>query len=233
MRVIEWGLLAALASPLSWAMEMDAMPVGYLGFDRLEQRFHGNDTQLAWELEGWYGSDTHKLVLKNEGARDAGGPTTSSHTELLYRRMFSDFFDWQAGVAHDDQPGPARSHALVGIKGLAPQWFEVEGNLLVSERGDPSLRLEAEYQVLLTQRLVLEPRLEYDLALADDRDLDRGAGSGTLEAGLRLHWRVTPAFSPYLGYEWERTHGRSGDWLRAAGEPDEEGAWVLGLRFWL
>lgn len=64
--------------------------------------------------------------------------------------------------------------------------------------------------MLLTQRLVLEPRLEYDLALADDRDLDRGAGSGTLEAGLRLHWRVTPAFSPYLGYEWERTHGRSG-----------------------
>ncbi|CAN7415558.1 copper resistance protein B [Aquipseudomonas alcaligenes] len=232
MRSIKWGLLAALASPAALAMDMDAMPVGYFGFDRLESRFHGDDAQLAWEAEGWYGTDLHKLVLKNEGVRDAGGPTVDSETQLLYRRMVSDFFDWQAGLRHDDQPGPSRSYGVLGLKGLAPQWFEVEANLFLSERGDPSLRLEAEYELLLTRSLVLEPRLEYDLALADDHDLGRGAGGSTLETGLRLHWRLAPDFSPYIGYEWERTYGRSGDWLRQEGEADEVGAWVVGLRAW-
>ena len=100
------GLLAVLTSPAALAMDMDAMPVGYFGFDRLESRLHGNDAQLAWEAEGWYGTDLHKLVLKSEGLRDAGGPTVDSETQLLYRRMASEFFDWQAGLRHDDQPGP-------------------------------------------------------------------------------------------------------------------------------
>ena len=60
-----------------------------------------------------------------------------------------------------------------------------------------------------------------------------GAGGSTLEAGLRLNYRVSPQFSPYVGYVWEKTYGRSGDWLREEGEHDEEGAWVLGLKFWL
>ncbi|UVE16183.1 copper resistance protein B [Pseudomonas sp. LS44] len=235
MRINERVLAGVLIGlPLSaLAMEMDDMPVGHFAVDRLEQRFHGDDQQLAWEAEGWYGNDRHKLVLKSEGERDAGGPTQSSQTQLLYRREASTFFDWQAGLRYDDQSGPQRSYAVLGLKGLAPQWIELDANLFVSEQGDPSLRVEAEYEWLLSQRWVLEPKLEYDLAMADDRDLDIGAGGSTLEAGLRLHYRITPAFSPYVGYQWEKTYGRSSDWLREAGEDDEEGAWVVGLRFWL
>lgn len=217
------------------AMEqhMDAMPVAKLAVDHLEQRFDGDDQALSWELEGTYGNDLHKAVLKSSGERADGGPTDSSETQLLYRRQASEFFDWQAGVRHDDQPGPSRSYAVLGLKGLAPQWIELDTNLFVSERGDASLRVEAEYELLLTRRWVLEPKLEYDLALDDDRELGIGAGGSTLETGLRLNYRVSPQFSPYVGYVWEKTYGRSGDWLRAEGEHDEEGAWVLGLRFWL
>ncbi|CAD5110293.1 copper resistance protein B [Zestomonas carbonaria] len=233
MRITDLTAAAMLVSLPALAMDMDDMPVGYFAFDHLEQRFAGDDQRLAWEAEGWYGTDFHKLVLNSTGERDAGGPTESSETRLLYRRELSEFFDWQAGIRYDDQPGPSRSHAVLGLKGLAPQWIELDANLFLSERGDPSLRLEVEYELLLTQRWVLEPKLEYDLALGDDRDLDIGAGGSTLETGLRLHYRVTPAFSPYVGYTWEKTYGRSGGLLRAAGEDDEESAWVVGLRFWL
>lgn len=233
MRATDYAAFGLLISLPAAAMDMDDMPVGHFVVDQLEQRFDGDDQHLAWEAEGWYGTDRHKLVLKSRGERDAGGPTEASETQLLYRREASEFFDWLAGLRYDDQPGPSRTHAVLGVKGLAPQWIELDANLFLSERGDPSLRVEAEYELLLTQRWVLEPKLEYDLALADDRDLGIGAGGSTLEAGLRLHYRVTPAFSPYVGYQWEKTYGRSGDWLRAAGEDDEEGAWVVGLRFWL
>jgi len=82
------------------AMEqhMDAMPVAKLAVDHLEQRFDGDDQALSWELEGTYGNDLHKAVLRSSGERADGGPTESSETQLLYRRMASEFFDWQAGV---------------------------------------------------------------------------------------------------------------------------------------
>ena len=104
-------LLGLLLSTPAMAMEqhMDAMPVAKLAVDHLEQRFDGDDQALAWELEATYGNDLHKAVLKSSGERGEGGPTDSSETQLLYRRMASEFFDWQAGLRHDDQPGPARS----------------------------------------------------------------------------------------------------------------------------
>jgi copper resistance protein B len=205
--------------------------VGHFGFDRLESRQDG-DHALDWEAEGWYGTDARKVVFKSRGSREAGGPTMASETQLLYRASATAFFDWQAGLRYDDQPGPSRSYAVLGMQGLAPQWFEVNADLFVSERGDPSLRLELENELPLTRRLFLAPKLEYNLALGDDRDLNVGAGGSGLEVGLRLRYRVTPAFEPYLGYEWEKRYGRTGDWLREAGEGDEEGAWVAGVRFW-
>lgn len=237
---IEWMLAGVLASPAALAMgpEMDAMPVASLSVDQLEQRFDGGEQHLAWEVEGWYGNDLHRLVLQNRGERDENGRERSSETLLLYRRMASEFFDWQVGLRHDDQAepghkGPKRSYAVLGFTGLAPQWIELDTKLFVSERGDPSLRIESEYELRLSQRWVLEPKLEYQLALADDRALGVGAGGSELEVGLRLHYRINPQFSPYVGYQWAKTYGRSGDLTRAAGEDDEEGAWVVGLRFWL
>lgn len=220
-----------LALPAESA-EMDDMPMGSLLIQRLESRFRGNDQALGWEAQGWYGTDYQKLRLKLEGERDAGGPTSDNEVQLLYQRMVADFWDWQVGMRHDDQPGPARSYAVLGIQGMAPQWFEVDANLFLSERGDPSLRLESEYELLLTQRLILEPSLEYNLALADDRDIGVGAGGSELEAGLRLRYELRREFAPYVGYVWSKTYGRSGDIARAEGESDEEGYWVAGVRMW-
>ena len=125
--ITKLALGLAVVTPVQ-AMEqhMDAMPVAKLAVDHLEQRFDGDDQALSWELEGTYGNDLHKAVLKSSGERADGGPTDSSETQLLYRRQASEFFDWQAGIRHDDQPGPARSYAVLGLKGLAPQWIEVD-----------------------------------------------------------------------------------------------------------
>ncbi|SDN77304.1 copper resistance protein B [Pseudomonas jinjuensis] len=234
MKGISWVACVAalgLALPVEGA-EMDDMPLGSLLIQRLESRLHGNDHALAWEAQGWYGTDYRKLRLKLEGERDAGGPTTDNEVQLLYQRMVADFWDLQAGVRHDDQPGPSRSYAVLGVQGLAPQWFEVDANLFVSERGDPSLRLESEYEVLLTQRLILQPSLEYNLALADDRDIGVGAGGSELELGLRLRYEIRREFAPYFGYQWNRLYGRNGDIARSEGEDDEEGQWVVGVRMW-
>ncbi|SDJ98484.1 copper resistance protein B [Pseudomonas delhiensis] len=231
--VAKVACLAALglALPVEGA-EMDDMPLGSLLLQRLESRFHGNAASLAWEAQGWYGTDYRKLRLKAEGERDAGGPTTDNEVQLLYQRLVADFWDLQAGVRHDDQPGPSRSYAVLGVQGLAPQWFEVDANLFLSERGDPSLRLESEYELLLSQRLVLQPSLEYNLALADDRATGVGAGGSELELGLRLRYEVRREFAPYVGYQWSKSYGRNGDIARAEGEKDEEGYWVAGIRLW-
>ncbi|MNZ34040.1 Copper resistance protein B precursor [compost metagenome] len=229
--------MAACAAVVGLALaaesaEMDDMPLGSLLIQRLESRFHGSDQALAWEAQGWYGTDYQKLRLKLEGERDAGGPTTDNEVQLLYQRMIADFWDLQAGVRYDDQPGPSRSYAVLGMQGLAPQWFEVDANLFLSERGDPSLRLESEYELLLTQKLILQPSLEYNLALADDRDIGVGAGGSELEVGLRLRYEIRREFAPYIGYQWSRQYGRNGDIARAEGEDDEEGMWVAGVRMW-
>jgi copper resistance protein B len=116
------------------------------------------------------------------------------------------------------------------VSGLARQWFEIDASAFVSEKGDASLRLDADYEILLTQRLILEPALTLDAALSDDKAVGTAAGFTSLETGLRLRYEIEREIAPYLGINWERKLGATADLARAAGEDPDVLSVVTGVR---
>ena len=195
--------------------------------DRLEQR---QGDASAWDLQAWAGHDTGRLWLRSEGEREHG--KTSSSIEALWGKPVDAWWDVLAGVRHDGGAGPSREWLALGVQGLAPYKFEVSATAYLGDGGRSMLKAEAEYELLLTNRLILQPSIEVELHGRDD--LRRGIGSGLAktEAGLRLRYEVRREFAPYVGYAWSHAHGRTADLRRAAAEAAFEHGWVAGLRFW-
>lgn len=198
----------------------------------LGERFEWLEGDHAlWEAQGWVGRDLDKLWIKTEGWRERS-TTQRAEVQALYSRALAPFWDLQAGVRHDTGQGTTRSYAVIGLLGLAPYWFETDLAAFVSERGDLSLRLEAEYELRFTQRLLLQPRVELNYSLADDFAAGIGKGLGESGLGLRLRYEIRREFAPYLGVEWTRVFGNTADWRRGQGLAPEEVSVVAGLRFW-
>lgn len=200
--------------------------------DQAEVRPAAGDDGYAWEGEAWYGGDINRLVLKTEGEGAVGGDLHAAEVQALYSRAISAYFQLQAGVRHDFEPGPSRSYAVIGVEGLAPYWFELEGAAFLSTKGDVSARLEGSYDLRLTQRLILQPQAELNLAAQDVPELGLGAGFTSAELGLRLRYEFRQEFAPYVGVAYERRLGETAKFARIAGDDAEEARLVLGVRAW-
>jgi copper resistance protein B len=200
--------------------------------DTFELRPDGDGDTYAWEAEGRYGGDINRLVLKTEGEGEVDGHLESAELQALYSRAVGPYFDLQAGVRHDFEPGPSRTHLTVGFEGLAPYWFEVEGAAFLSHKGDLTARFEGSYDLRLTQRLILEPRAEIGLSAQNIPALGVGSGFTDAEFGLRLRYEIRREFAPYVGVIHERSLGETADLARAAGEGVRDTRFVLGLRAW-
>lgn len=197
--------------------------------DNLEAVHTEAGTSAAYDLQGWFGRDYNRIVIKAEGdAND--GRLQEARTELLWSRAVATYWNAQVGVRSDSGLGPDRSWLAIGLQGLAPYWFEVDTAFYVSEAGHTALRLDLEYELLITQRLILQPRLEANLYGKRDPERDVGAGLADLTAGLRLRYEIRRAFAPYVGIEWAGKYGDSADFARAAGEKDKETRFVAGVR---
>jgi copper resistance protein B len=201
--------------------------------ERFEQAEDDGATSRLWEMQGWLGYDEHKLWLKLEGEYDVdANETERSEAQALYSRAIAPFWDLQAGLRRDDAGSASRNYAVIGLMGLAPYWFELDAAAFISERGDLSARLEAEYELRFTQRLLLQPRLELNYSFADDTALGVGEGMSEAGFGLRLRYEIRREFAPYLGVEWTRAYANTAALLRAAGDDPEDVRVVAGLRFW-
>ena len=209
----------------------DRAVTSYFLFNRLEAFDADEGTGFQWEGQGWIGGDINRLWLRSEGER-VGGLTESADLEVLYGRGIARWWDLVAGVRHDFKPGASQSFAAIGIQGLAPHKFEVEATAYVGERGQTAIRLEAEYELLLTNRLILQPLIEANIHGKDDPQRGIGAGLGTAEAGLRLRYEFTRKFAPYVGVTYERAYGDTADLRTAAGEERDDARIVIGLRTW-
>ncbi len=222
-------LVSAAASQAS-AAEADTPIWSLVKVDKLEYWASDEADGVAWEAQARAGTDTDKVAFKTSGEYLSDEDAFEKvETQLLYMRMATDFFDVQAGIRHDFEPDPERTYAVLGINGLAPQWFEVDANLFLSDRGDASARVEAEYDILLTQKLILQPQAEINIAFSDDRPLGIGAGFSSIEAGLRLRYEIEREFAPYVGVAWERGLGESAIRTRADGEEAERTSLVAGV----
>jgi len=186
----------------------------------------------AWEGEFRYGGDIDRLVVKSEGEGAFGHGLEKAEVQALWSRAIGPYFDLQAGVRQDFQPRPRRTYATVGFEGLAPYWFDVEGAVFLSDKGDLSARFEGSYDLRLTQRLILQPRAEANLAAQDVPELGVGAGLTDVELGLRLRYELRREFAPFVGVHYERKFGDTADLARAAGEGRDDLRVVVGLRAW-
>jgi copper resistance protein B len=201
--------------------------------DRFEYQSGEGSPALLLEGQGWWGTDENRLWIKSEIDYDLdAGSFEEAELQALWSRPIARYFDVQAGVRHDFEPGPSRTYAVAGIQGLAPYWFEVDGAVFLSEEGDLSARLEAEYEFLLTQRLVLQPRTELNFAAEDVSELETGAGLSTAELGLRLRYEFDRQFAPYVGVNWKASNGETADFVRARGEDTKTLSFVTGIRLW-
>ncbi|MCY7355494.1 MAG: copper resistance protein B [Lysobacter sp.] len=199
--------------------------------DRLEAWNDDNGTGMEWEGLGWIGTDLNRVWLRSEGER-VDGATEAADLEVLYGRSIARWWDLVAGVRHDFKPGDSQSFAAIGIQGLAPQKFEVEATAYVGESGQTALRLEAERDLLLTNRLILQPLVEGNFHGKDDPRRGIGSGLSTIEAGLRLRYEFTRKFAPYVGIVREHAFGGTADLRRADGEDVNDTRFVAGLRIW-
>lgn len=219
------------ASRAAVAHEVSGLPVFWLQADRAEYRARGGQDAYLWDVQGYYGGDLDKFWFKSEGEGNFGGELESAEVQGLWSHAIGPWWDLQAGV-RQDLTGPERTHAVVGIQGLAPYLFEVDAAAFLSTEGDITARIEAELDQRITQRLILQPRAELNLAAQDIPELGVGAGLDRAELGLRLRYEFTRQFAPYVGIEQEWKVGGSADYARAAGEDPSVTNFVFGVRFW-
>jgi len=205
-------------------MEDDPLTTMFL-MDRFEVLDNDENTRV-WEGNFWIGYDINKLYLYSEGEATSDG-LESSQNELVYSRAISPFWDAQIGLAYDKNDDASKTWAEIAISGLAPYYFESRAALLVNGAGNVGLRLDAEYEALFTQKLILTPSLEADFYTKDDAKLGIGSGLSNIEAGLRLRYEIKREFAPYIGVTWEKTFGNTRDY-----NPVDETNFLVGLRFW-
>ena len=214
-------------------MEMDdTAAFGKLVADQLEWREGEGASGPAWDVQGWYGSDYNKLWLKTEGLRLADN-TVDARAELLWDRIFSPWWSAQAGVRHDFGEGPARNWLALGVAGLAPYFFVIEATGYVGDAGRTAGRFRVAYDLLLTQRIILQPEFELNAYGKDDPERDIGAGFSDLQLGLRLRYEIRRECAPYLGVAWLQRLGKTAELVRASGQDPSVVQFLAGIRFWL
>ena len=200
-------------------------------FNRLEAFDADEGRGEEWEGQAWIGTDINKLWLRSEGER-IGGHTDTADLEVLYGRAVSPWWDVVAGVRHDFKPGASQDFAAIGVVGLAPYKFEVEATAYVGQGGQTAARVEAEYETLLTNRLILQPLVEINAYRQNDNRRGIGSGLSSAEAGLRLRYEITRQFAPYIGVVREWSFGRTADVRREEGETINDTRIVAGIRVW-
>ena len=217
--------------------ETDEIVFGKVIADQLEFRNNeGNDT-LRWDLQGWRGTDYNKFWAKLEGEDETASKAGEVELQTLYSRALAAFWDVQIGARYDRayraDSTKDRFFAVIGFQGLAPYWFDVEPALFVSEEGDVSARITSTYDVLLSQRVILQPRLEINAAASEARQYGVGEGLNDIQLGVRLRYEIRREIAPYIGIAWQKKFGDTADLARTDGGETDHVAFVAGIRLWL
>jgi copper resistance protein B len=209
----------------------DRQVVAHLIADQLEGRLGPGGADLRWDAQAWAGPDEYRIRLRTEGERTSGGRVQDGQTELMASKPVSTFWDVQAGGRYDLDSGPGRGWGAIGVQGLAPGRFDVEATAYFGQMG-AAARLRASVDLLLTNRLILQPEAELEAYGRDDPARRIGAGVSDLDAGLRLRYEISRKFAPYLGVTWAKRFGRTAELVRASGASADEVRLAAGVRAW-
>lgn len=205
--------------------------LGMMLLDQLEYSYsaHGNSEFI--DGQAWYGKNFEKLWVKAEG-EVSRGRLSDLRSEALWDHAIATYWSTQLGVRHDFGVAPDRTWAAFGVQGLVPYWFDTQAMLYVGEGGRTAARLELEYEDLLTQKLILQPKVEFNLYGRDDPQRAIGAGLSDAEFALRLRYEIQRQIAPYIGIVYRQRYGHTADFVRARGEQADDLQSVVGLHAW-
>ena len=214
------------------AYEVGGMGYSLVTIDLLEVGFQRGEESYRFEGEAFTGGNINRFGVKFEGEGAFGERIDDLELQALYSRAIAPYWNLQAGVRYDIKPDPSRTYLVGGVEGIAPYWFKVNAAGFVSNKGEVRARVEASYDQRITQSLILQPRIEANIAFQDIRALGVGSGLTDFEAGLRLRYEIEQEIAPYLGVEWRKQIGATARFSRVSGDDPETISFVAGIRIW-
>lgn len=230
--------LPNLAPRAAWPSPVDDEEKLFFGlFDLLEYQRIRDFNAVRWDFLGWYGGDRQRWWIKSEGEQySRSGAGGEADLQALYGKLISPFFDLQAGArveTHFEQNAKVtRGFAVIGLQGLSPYRFDLEPALFLSTTGKVSGRATASYDLLATQRLILQPRAETEFAFQEDRSFGVNRGFNDVEVGLRIRYEVRREFAPYFGVSWRRSFDLTAARVQREGGLSSQVEFVFGVRAW-
>ncbi|MFQ5537457.1 MAG: copper resistance protein B [Gemmatimonadota bacterium] len=211
-------------------------PYGYALFDILEVAPGLDDRPARWDMIAFYGKQYQRLWIKSEGDISTLSRSGEFDLQALYSRVFAPYWEVQVGgrveVDYEGEDLRSRGHLVLGLEGLAPYWFELEPSIYISENGDVSAEFAGSLDLFVTQRLLLQPRLDVFAAVQEVPEWGISSGLNGVGLGLRMRYEITREFAPYLGIDWQRSTGGAADLARLAGREVSRSALVAGVRMW-
>ena len=215
----------------------DGQQLTYLLFDVFEYQPKGSDSAFRWDVQGWRGGDYNRIWFKSEGERNTALKADYDiDLQLLYGRFIRRYYDFQVGVRAETQTfrgaSVSRAHAVIGLQGLVPYKYEIEPTLFISQNGDVSARFTATKDLLLTQRLIIQPRFEINGAIQRVERFTTGRGLNNIEIGMRLRYEIKRQFAPYIGISFDRSFFGTADFVRQDGGNPRQIRFVAGVRLW-
>ena len=221
----------SLVSMASHSMGRDDPLLTKVMVGQFELRNTEGSDPIVLEAQGWVGKDLNKLWVKVD-VEKVSGKTDEAELQFLYSKAIAPYWDVQVGWRHDKMPTPNRDWFAVGFQGLAPYFFEIDAAAFIGNNGQTALRLEAEYEIMLTQKLILTPEVEINAYSKDDEATGVGSGLSDIELGLRLRYEIRREFAPYIGVNWNKTYGDTANFSRDEGEDVSDTQFVVGIRAW-
>lgn len=224
-------------APKSWGKPInDEKPHSFILADILEFSPKGSDSNFRWDTEGWYGGDFNRIYFKSEGETSLTEKDYSADFQLLYGRFIKTYYTFQVGGRVETNTfrgaNATRVQAVAGIEGLRPFRYEIEALAFVDPKGNVSGRFTTSRDYLITQRLILQPRFETNLAIQKVERFKTGRGLNDIELGLRLRYAIRREFAPYIGVSYERSFFETADLVRADGGSPSQFRFVIGVRMW-
>lgn len=229
---IVYAFLGCVLSTSLYAAGMEDDPIiTKVMIDQLEKRITDGEDPLVLEGMVSIGKDLNKLVIKAD-VEQVNGETEELEIQALYSRAIDPYWDFQIGVRQDQKPKQNKDWLALGFQGVAPYWFEIDTSLFFGESSQIGLRFEAEYEWMITQRLVLSPEIEVNLHSKDDAATGIGAGLSDTQVGLRLRYEIKREFAPYIGINWNKKYGNTATFAKNDGEKVSDTQFVVGVRAW-
>ena len=224
------GVMAQSRKELAY--EVGGMGYSLVTIDLLEVGIqHGRDS-YRFEGEAFTGRNISRFGIKFEGEGAFGKPIDNLELQALYSRAIAPYWNLQTGVRYDIKPDPSRTYVVAGVEGIAPYWFKVNAATFLSNKGELRARIEASYDQRLTQSLILQPRIEANIAFQDISAIGVGSGLSDFEGGLRLRYEIEQEIAPYIGAEWRKQTGATARYSRLSGQDPETISFVAGIRIW-